>query len=290
MDGPDKFGGNFLLATDRHLGRIAQPLGTRQQSWQAHGHIDPAVIVLTTQQQQAAFESELLDTACERQIEQFRKLGWDLPGVRIDRVLSGQDQVERALALECGGQRPSGGKRIAPGKGGIGQQDPLGVDVSVAAPCDALSKNSFRRGWTKGHQRDRAPGCSLGQFHRLTHGPPAERAHLQIAAVPHDATVGTQLHRLGHRGLFHNRCDTQRPRLSFHASHVALVRHISSNDSLTRVSVIRFALSSQRAIPQHSARRAREAHMDAKRALLDGLAPAPGSMSRSIPRRPRCAH
>src|SRR5674476_1094236 len=67
--GPEKLSGNFPLAIRRGLGRIAQPLGTGQERWQAHRHIDPAVIVLTTQQQQAAFESELLDTTRERQIE-----------------------------------------------------------------------------------------------------------------------------------------------------------------------------------------------------------------------------
>jgi hypothetical protein len=91
---------------------IDEPFRARQDRGQVELRLHPPVVVLAARVHARSFQREMAHPGQKREIEQLRQLGGHLPGVRVDRVAAGEDQVEWARAADGGGQRVRGRERV----------------------------------------------------------------------------------------------------------------------------------------------------------------------------------
>ena len=106
-------GGEGAEAMGRHRGaagpidlaRIDEPLRGRHDRGQVHTDLRPPVVVLGTDVEAPVREREVPRTGHERQPEELCQLRADLAGVGVDRVATGEDQIERTR--RCRSWRPA---------------------------------------------------------------------------------------------------------------------------------------------------------------------------------------
>jgi hypothetical protein len=160
--------------------------------------------VLEAQPQGLPVELERPDPGEEGQAQHGRHLRWDLSGVGIDRVAAEQDEIERALVLEGGGERPGGGPGVAAGEGEVGD-----VDALIGAEGDRLAQHVLRRGGSERDDREGSPG-GPGQLVALGDSAAAVVVHVELEALALEATVGPEGHGLDLGDLLDERGDAQR--------------------------------------------------------------------------------
>jgi hypothetical protein len=156
-------------------------------------------------------QMEVADPRHERQIEQLGELGTDLTGVGVDRVPTGEDEIERPEALEGGGERAGGGERVRSGERGIRHEHPVRVDVPFARPGDRLAERVLRARWPERDDGD-APAAFLHELDGLAHRPTAVRVHLELEPGAEESTVRPELHLLERRDLLDQNGDGERLR------------------------------------------------------------------------------
>ncbi len=107
--------------------------------------------MLTTRGDDVAVDREVPHAGQEGEIAQFGELGADLAGVGVDRVATGDHEVERPAVVardpfERGRERPGRRQRVGPREREVGDQHAVDVDAAVGAPRDRLPQRVLRRG------------------------------------------------------------------------------------------------------------------------------------------------
>ena len=146
-------------------------------------------------------------------VEQLGQLGPDLAGVGVERVAAHEDQVERPFAIDRGLERGGGCERVAAGERRVGDEHAVDLDVAFEAPRDRLAQRVFGRRRAERDHRDRRARTLGGELAGLAHRSPAVRVELELDAVAHEPTVGSELHLLEARDLLDQSGDAHRPTL-----------------------------------------------------------------------------
>ena len=195
------------------LARVDQPFRARQDRGELDFGLEPAVVVLAARVHERAFDREVANAAEEREIAQLRELGSDLAGIGVDRIATGQDEVERARVGEHGRERLRGGEGVGAGEGRVGDEHTVDLDRALDAPRDGLAQRVLRRRRPEGDDGDLRTGPGLRELDRLTHRAPAVRVELELDAVALEPPVRAEVHLLEPRHLLHQHRDPHAPRL-----------------------------------------------------------------------------
>ena len=186
------------------LARVAEPFGARHDGREVDLGPHPLVVVLQPGVHGVTVHLQLACPGQEGELQQFGHLGGHLAGVGIDGVAAAEHQVPWAPPVQRGRQRPCRGQGVAPGERRIGH-----VQAARAATQDCLAQHCVGRRWPEGDGRARP----AGRLCQVTPGPDATTAvvvHVELEAVPYQATVCSQPHLLELRDLLHQGGDPQR--------------------------------------------------------------------------------
>jgi hypothetical protein len=161
---------------------VAQALRGREHDRQRALDRAVAVVGLEPGAEVGAVELELSDAGREREAQELGDLRADLSRVGVQGVQAAQHQVERAFGRDRGGEGPSGGERVGAGEAGVAE-----VHAAGRAAGEHLPEGLGRGRWAHREHDDLA--VRSGELDRLGVGPAAERADLELDALPHQATV-----------------------------------------------------------------------------------------------------
>ena len=149
----DPLGGNGGPTGGVDLARLDQSLGACEQGREGDLGIDPAIVVLAAGLHLRPIEAQLPDAGQQRDPKQFGQFRRDLTRLGVDRVPTGEDEVERADEAQGGGQSPGGGQGVGSGEGGVADEDPVDVDAPIQAPGDRFPEGVFRGRRPESHHR-----------------------------------------------------------------------------------------------------------------------------------------
>ena len=182
-----------LLGTG--LGRGAEPLGHGQDGGQGALPMEPAVVMFAPRADPSMVNLEFAHPAEERQVEKLGQGGADLSRIGVDRIAPGEDQIERPLPRQGGGQAARRGQAVGAGEGGIADQH-----AAVGAPGDGLAQHLPGALRPEAEGGAAAAGCAR-QLDPLGHRAPAIGVEIELDPIPLQAPVGGHGHGLEARDL-----------------------------------------------------------------------------------------
>ena len=165
--GADALGGHGLAPRGVDLARVDEPLGAGRHERQRDLELHPAVVVLAAQVQHGALHAEVTDARGEREIEQLGESGADLPGVGIDRVATGEHEVERPLARDGRGERACRRERVGSRERRVGDEHAVDLHRVVASPGERLAQHVVGGRRAEREHGDRAVADRGGELDRL---------------------------------------------------------------------------------------------------------------------------